>query len=160
MLPVSNIQQPDQQEFLSVHKASPPPPFVFAFSLVTLTAQLSALLIVSSALFACPCKSWSKNQDSSHDHTSTHKSGKFTHRPQLVQQTIYPMRLVFNPGGSRLVVVLHKTFAPASRRHVATLPPLTTSPLLLAFKATIPSLSLLKQRYLFSKELDQGWSRF
>ena len=113
----------DWQVVSLTHKAPPPPRFVFAFSLITLTAQLSALLIVSSALFACPHKSWTKNQDSSCDCTSTHKSGNFTHQPQLVQQTIYPTHLVFDPRGSRSVVVLHKDIRdckPKTRRNLTT----------------------------------------
>ena len=62
------------------------------------------------------------NEDSSRKRTSTIKSLNAC-QPQLAQSTPHAVRLVFDPGGSRSVVVLHKDVhdcKPKSRRNLTT----------------------------------------
>lgn len=145
---VPNIQQPDRQEFSSDRKVPSPPHLAFALSLVTRTALLSACLVVSSSFFTHPRKLWTTYEGLGNNRNSTIKSGNnLVHRPQLAQQTFYPARLVFDPGGSASVVALHKDVRKCKPKTRSASPSHATPTPSPTFHAAFSPLSVLKPRF-------------
>jgi hypothetical protein len=91
------------------------------FVFVTAAVLFSTFLVASKTFSTLMHKSWTMNDDLN----STHQSGNFAYRSQLVHHAPRPTHLVFDPGGVVVVPVSHEIVRKRKSRMFAILSSMT-----------------------------------